>query len=125
MSGLEFIARENALLGVAASSEVSKPRRRNDTEQDKDEDNDKDCAQRHGGPPQSLETKREADARPVIGSRSVVVRIWRIVVRVVVVRAVIDGWSVVSAVAITAMAISVSAFLRLIPISLPTRFGSS
>jgi hypothetical protein len=72
-----------------------------------------------------LEPKREADARPIIGSRSVVVRIRRIVVRVIVVRAVVDVWPIVSTVAIAAVAISVPAFLRLVPISLPTRFGSS
>jgi hypothetical protein len=74
---------------------------------------------------QSLEPKREADARPIVGGRSVVVRIGRIVVRVIVVGAVVDVWPIVSTVAIAAMAISPSAFLRLIPISLPTRLGSS
>ena len=73
---------------------------------------------------QGLEPKREADARPVIGSRSVVVRIRRIIVRVIV-RSVVHVWSIVSTVAIPAMAILPSAFLRLIPISLPTRLGSS
>jgi len=74
---------------------------------------------------QSLKSKREADTRPVIRSRSVVVRIGRIVVRVIVVGAVIDIWPIVASVAIAAMAISVPAFLRLVPVSLPTRFGSS
>ena len=44
---------------------------------------------------QSLETEREADARPVVGGRSVVVRIGRIVVRVIVIRAVVDVWPIV------------------------------
>ena len=73
---------------------------------------------------QSLEPKREADARLIIGSRSVVVRIWRIVVRVIV-GAVVHVWPIISTVAIAARALSPFALLRLVPISLPTRFGSS
>jgi hypothetical protein len=63
---------------------------------------------RLSGVDQSLEPKREANARPVIGSRSIIVRIRRIIVRIIVIRAVIDGWSVVSTVAIAAMAVSIA-----------------
>jgi hypothetical protein len=76
---------------------------------------------------QSLEPKRETDARPtVVGSGSVVVRIRRIVVRIIVVRAVVDVWPIVSTVAIAVMvAISPSTFLYVVPISLSALLGSS